>query len=524
MNAALSELGHLLRVLDERDIPLGQDDVAWAFDHHETKPEIASWVQEYLYPPTLLTKEELHYHNAHPDGVENHTGHGSPGRPLSDSDFEAAIASLEASTAAIDKQCQLLETQKQALTELKARNASRDGSTATRDRQKKLVREKAQLDFAVDELADALQSKLQTSSKQIDATVTSLPLSIDRILEKDDRILDGLQKLLPKLSDTGADQDVCEEVDRLCQALTVLSAQEIRLRMDDAYRASAGSPANETNGQTAEIERERQSLRLELDELSQEIDSLATMAVDGQFRVPLLRELQTTKSEAESDRSRWSEYVAATLQYLTTRLVALEQHSQHMQTHQRALVELTSVLETTTRTLPIAASTSQHTRQAAQQTAAPRSPATPTSSAKGLKPLHLVRANLSEPQDHVAQLLRSFEIRAGDTSDIDKLTAVLELASKSQRTRLTQLRGSTECGISEQLVETVGKADGDVEDLLQALYAHSIFGTVRLVDPEVADGLARLERQTQGLGEEMRGLDVEGIPRLVRERQREVLG
>ncbi|KAK0357490.1 hypothetical protein LTR94_000525 [Friedmanniomyces endolithicus] len=487
MTAAAGQLQHLLRVLDERDISLGHDDVAWAFDHNETKPKITSWVHEYLFAPTLLTKEELHYHTTHPDGTENCTGHGPTGRPLSDSDFEAAIASLEASTAAIDKQCQLLETQKQALTELKARNTNRDGSTAARDRQKKLVREKAQLDFAVDELADALQSKLQASIKQIDA-------------------------------------NVCEEVDCLCQGLTVLSVQEIRLRMDDAYRASAGSPANETNGQTVEIERQRQSLRLELDELSQEIDSLATMAVDGQFRVPILRELQATKSEAESDRSRWSEYVAATLQYLTTRLVALEQHSQHMQTHQRALVELTSALETTTRVLPNAAATSQQARRGPQQTAAPRSPATPTSSAKGLKPLHLVRANLSEPQDHVAQLLRSFEIRVGDTSDTDKLTAVLELASKSQRTRLTQLRGSTERVISEQLVETVGKADGDVEDLLRALYAHSTFGSVELVDPEVADGLARLERQTQGLGEEMRGLDAEGIARLVRERQREVLG
>ncbi|KAK0806797.1 hypothetical protein LTR59_003472 [Friedmanniomyces endolithicus] len=151
MTAAAGQLQHLLRVLDERDISLGHDDVAWAFDHNETKPKITS-------------------HTTHPDGTENCTGHGPTGRPLSDSDFEAAIASLEASTAAIDKQCQLLETQKQALTELKARNTNRDGSTAARDRQKKLVREKAQLDFAVDELADALQSKLQASIKQIDAS------------------------------------------------------------------------------------------------------------------------------------------------------------------------------------------------------------------------------------------------------------------------------------------------------------------------------------------------------------------
>ncbi|KAK0943651.1 hypothetical protein LTR29_004823 [Friedmanniomyces endolithicus] len=510
MNAALGELGHLLRVLDERDIPLSQDDVAWAFDHQETNSEITSWVQD---------------HTAHPNGVENHTGHGSPGRPLSDGDFEAAIASLEASTVAIDKQCQLLETQKQALTELKARNASRDGSTAARDRSKKLLREKAQLEFAVDELADALQSRLQASSKQIDVTVSSLPLSIDRILEKDDRILDGLEKLLPKLSDTDADQNAGEEIDRLCQVLTLLSAQEIRLRIDDAYRASAGSPPTKPNGQTTEAEQQQRILRLELDELSQEIDNLATMAVDTQFRAPILRDLQATKCEAETDRARCGEFVSTTLQYLTTRLIALEQHSQHIHTHQRAIAELTSALETTTRTPPSAPTTSQQTRQAAQQTAPPQSsPATPTSSAKGLKPLHLVRANFSEPADHVAQLLRSFEIRVGDTTDTDKLAGTLELAARSRRVRLIQLRESTERAVSEQLAETVGKADGDVEDLLQALYAHSTFGTVGLVDPEVAGGLVRLERRTQGLGEEMRRLDGDGIARVVRERQREVLG
>ena len=56
---ASKELYHLLRILDERDIALGRDDVAWAFDSLVTRDEVRSWVQEYLTPACLLSKDEL---------------------------------------------------------------------------------------------------------------------------------------------------------------------------------------------------------------------------------------------------------------------------------------------------------------------------------------------------------------------------------------------------------------------------------------------------------------------------------
>lgn len=56
---APTELQHLLQVLNDRDIGLGHDDVAWAFQSWGTQNEAKGWVQEYLTPPTLLTKEEL---------------------------------------------------------------------------------------------------------------------------------------------------------------------------------------------------------------------------------------------------------------------------------------------------------------------------------------------------------------------------------------------------------------------------------------------------------------------------------
>lgn len=57
--AVHAELKTLLRVLEERDISLGADDVAWAFESSKTRDSASSWVQEFLQPSILLTKDEL---------------------------------------------------------------------------------------------------------------------------------------------------------------------------------------------------------------------------------------------------------------------------------------------------------------------------------------------------------------------------------------------------------------------------------------------------------------------------------
>jgi len=49
----------LLDVLRQRDIPLGRDDVGWAFESPKTRDEIVRWVEEHLNSSTLLSKDEL---------------------------------------------------------------------------------------------------------------------------------------------------------------------------------------------------------------------------------------------------------------------------------------------------------------------------------------------------------------------------------------------------------------------------------------------------------------------------------
>jgi hypothetical protein len=53
------QLDYLLRILEDRDINLGRDDIQWAFESSKTKGDASAWVEEYLKPATLLSREEL---------------------------------------------------------------------------------------------------------------------------------------------------------------------------------------------------------------------------------------------------------------------------------------------------------------------------------------------------------------------------------------------------------------------------------------------------------------------------------
>lgn len=388
-----------------------------------------------------------------------------------------------------------MEVQKEALLALKARNGCENGAEqAGTQRQKQLAREKAQLEFEFDDLNDSLRYRLKESSTDVAGTITSLPSSVEKFFEKDDRLLDGLHKLLPKFAETGAQGSVEREVERLCKGLVALTAQEVRSRIDATYRTASGQHSSQSNGHSSPTQKQQTSLRAELEELSGEIDSLATMAVDSQYRGPILRELESTQTDSILDKARWGDYVLASLQYLTTRLEALDDHYLELYAHHRALQSITAALD------------------GIQATPAPskqEAPATPT--ARGLKPLRLVQANLSE--DPTLQLFRYLDIRVADPTDTAKLAATLEHAVRERQAALGDLEVTTAHTISDQLAQTVHKADRDVQDLLGAVYAHSQYGTIRLMESDVQEGLGELEEKTQSLGEQMRSLDLDALGR-----------
>ena len=514
-----TESRHLLRVLQDRNIPVSEGDIASAFQSKDTQDDATSWVKEYLGSATLLTKEELRFYEKH--GISATPEAPNQGRPLDDDELEAAIDSLEASTAAIDRQCQIMEQQKIALQKLKSQNNHSDSAfLAQEKRQQKFTREKAQLDLDIDELSVATKDRLRASMRQTDATTGSLDASLNRLLEKDDRLLDGLQKLLPKLADSSLDRDEAQEVEQLCLTLTDLSVQSIRARLDSTYRQSlldySRRQLSTAVPLTDQQARQRETLHAELEELGGEIEGLVTIVIDNQYRKSLKSGLSSARAEGQAQKAKWAEYTVAALVYLKDRLDAVSSHVQHLHAHGAALRSISRTLEETV-------AVTEQARAGAANT-----PSTPTArdrqtAARGLKPLRLVQANMSETQDPVVPFLREHDIRVGETIDLSKLTAVLDAAVLDRSGKLEALKKTTDATITNSMVQSLAKSDSDLHELLSAVYAQSQYGEVKLIDAQVQDGLDDLERDTQRIADKMRELDVDAITKVARKKQEEAL-
>lgn len=509
---ASKELFHLLRVLDERDTGLGRDDVAWAFEPAK-KNETEDWIKTYLSPASLLTKEEHAFLDRFGEFTPQINSAAS-GRPLSDEEFEHAISSLESSTAAIDAQCQIMENQKRALLDFKTRNASNNGHDRSEPgkQQNKLPRDKAQVDLEVSQLSSSLHERLRSSLTQAEAASTSLPSKVERLLEKDDRMLDSLQKVVPKLQGNDDDKGTLDQINQLCHAFEILEGQAIRARIDAIYHNTlAKSSDGITNGHDPLSTQENDAVRDELAELSSEIDGLLTLVTENFYRAPITKRLGNARTETNVEAARWSEYLGSTLHYLSSRLESLNEHFQHVRAHRAAL---DVVSETLDKTLASPSTKSEETQPAAAKA---------SQAQKGLKPLRLVQANLPEAPDASAQLLRHLDIRQSDPVNIAKLSRDLRAAKIDRQDKLASFTSSTDESLTKLLGESLHKADVDARDLLSAVFAHSQYGERKLSDEEVQKELDVLEGRTQTVGEQMRRTDVDGLASDVRRLQRSIL-
>jgi hypothetical protein len=435
-----------------------------------------------------------------------------------DEDFEAAISSLEASTASIEKQCKLLEAQKKALQEIQARNATSQTDSIRAQRSSKSTRERAEAEFEASELASSLQSRIDQSVKQSESATDGVHSTVERLLEKDDRLLDGLQKILPQLSDSTAEPGSVNEVDSLCKALIAYSSAEINARIDAAFSFATQPNGHQPNGHTngtrtpSTTSSQGESLRAELEELCREIDGLSTMAVDSQYRNPISKALVAAESDSEDDKAQWMSYMRDILQYLIRRLQNLEDETLQLRSQNSALqtvsAALNSVLAMPVERKPSFQALAQSPSKASQ---------------KGLKPLRLVQANLSESQDPAAQLLRHLDVRVADSRDSVQLAESLAIAVKDKHEKLTALSKKTEVAIIDKVSGSIAPADANSQALRSGVCTYSPYASINLVSSHITDGIDSLEQKTQSISDDMRKLDLDRMSSLVREKQKDIL-
>lgn len=411
---------------------------------------------------------------------------------------------MEASTAAIEKQSRLLEAQKLALQQiLQRKTGDQRADQKAHPRSAQLTRDKAKLELETSELSHSIQTGLQDAMKLTETSVESVQSSVDRILEKDDRFLDGLEKVLPQLSTSSGASGNLDDVDRLCQALVVQSNSDIYSLMDSAYSTTVQPMQTTMNGhnghaQSQELLRQRDELRSQLEELSREIDSLSTMAVDSSFRVPITRALQLSRDDSEVEKAEWSQYLNTALRYLSSRLATMDRHFEDLHARKGALRTVSAAFES------VAA---ESVEKESRPTIGPRSPS--KGSQKGLKPLRLVQANLSESQDPTTQLLRQLDVRLPESAEGGKMKGLLPAAVKERREKVSSLRAASERGVVDQIATALSKTNEDVQGVLGAVYSNSEFGTINFANVSSQRDIDSLEQETQRLGSTMRELDVE---------------
>jgi hypothetical protein len=236
---------------------------------------------------------------------------------MQEPDFESAINSLETSTAAIEKQTTILEAQKDALKKLQNLNREPTSTITDNDEKRSMqTRTKAQLDLETIELTESIQQRVTVTQRHADSSLNMLKTSSRRQLDKDDRLLDGLQKVMFKLTPLESSEKRLPDFSSLSHALVKLESKIIKDRTNTTYLEVLDGLANEKDSSghqnSAQVTEEAYALTEELESLILEVDSVLDMTISRRYRAPIVNALKLSDAQAQLEQHSWLEYVCTT--------------------------------------------------------------------------------------------------------------------------------------------------------------------------------------------------------------------
>lgn len=413
--------------------------------------------------------------------------------------MELSLRALEDSTLAIEQQCATLTSQLAAMQEIKRQNDRFSFSDRDADGYWRLKQRETEAETA--EMTELLQTKAATLQRQTAGSITALKTATARQLDKDDRLFEGLQKLLLSLEAPNDQDQQIREVEDLSRALVSLQSTVIKKRANQTYSsAMAQTTSGSESFGIAELDQtlivETETLATELDSLIEEVGSVLAMAIDHQYRHPILNTLKRRDAEARAQRQQWLSYILTNLEQMTSRLQELHSHTHDLTHYGAALAAVSATLEEMT------------VKRQATETARPSVPVKPQH--KSVRDLALPASSTSQ-RNPAVDFLRHHGIHLTTASINNAETRyAIEAAVQERKARLEDLSISTQEGILGQVSEAADTADAQLQGLLDAVYAYSPFGTVHLADSDVKARLVELGKNTDVLAEQVRGFDLKG--------------
>ncbi|EEH40135.2 hypothetical protein PAAG_08984 [Paracoccidioides lutzii Pb01] len=488
----------------ERNIPVKRDEIAAAL----TDAESCKWIKSHLGPDNLLSKEESAlYAKLEATGSLKSILQGqeiSSTRPFLDDEIRDAIGSLRASTAAIENQTETLKLQcKELKSQIRSPNQSRQReSRAWGQLNKKHALEKQQTDVTVEDLTHefetslgAVQSLLSTESS------TLLPMLAGK-LKDDDRSMLGLEKIASTVQIDGDDKELSRRATQLTAKLAGYLAEEIHSRLDRLYLeaihngASGADQGEDKNTQLATFQEE-------INSLYSEIEILSEMTTQQQFKVPILRALQSRGTETRSTSQQQLEQILDTIIQLTQSAERITERLINRQSHRIAINYLSTKYKSEQDKKQSEQQTNISTTAQKQISRLSYAPSTPGNTER--------KSSIPLPLDHgskaLEQLLRRLGVSIVDLVEsglAENTSASLDGKKQHMLEMLQNLQSTAESPLSVHL----GPADQTAQLLHSALYADSNF-EVSMADGAPEQRLSSLECQIEALRKGIDGLNVD---------------
>ncbi|KAF4636224.1 hypothetical protein G7Y89_g1879 [Cudoniella acicularis] len=522
-------LNEVIRILRDRDVPYDREALRSALRDPGSQTAVREWMEEYLSPDILLTKDEAAIY-----AYLSKTGEAdrlaaqdlSAVQGLNDSEIQNAIEELKRSTAAIEKQSETLRLQQNAMSALvkSEQRISQLRSQTNNGQLKKWNAEKSH----IEDLSQSLAYQTSDLEQQSLASEASLKQTVDNILKSDDKLLASLQKLASDLDPINSeDEEVLTRIRDLCAKLIKHTVEGIRTRLDRIYLESLDASSEDTLGQGDS--QESQDLQEELESLYSEILPVAQMSAEQQFLQPALRTIAATKGQGQERAVKAVKYarfpsplfstltntpqIHKCLIFLVTRIETFLARTKESQIHKMALnFVLSSARQELSRVEEVSPLSSKN---AASPSNKPNTQRRRTSSSNQ-SPIRARNARRrssgifeNEDVDPEQQLARNLGISLPTEPISDAARA--EMLEKTLADRVLKLdihanslQQTTELAISSHLLD----ANLTLQLLQDSLLAETMHGKVRLLDPDIESSVTMFEQEIEDLEAALEGVDL----------------
>ncbi|PGH14809.1 hypothetical protein AJ79_02825 [Helicocarpus griseus UAMH5409] len=483
-----------------RNIAVKRDDIAAAL----TDAETCRWIETHLGPETLLSKEEYTlYAKLEATGSLKSIIQGheiSSTRPFLDDEIRDAIGSLKASTAAIENQTETLRLQcKELKSQIRNGNQSRQREAKSwAQLHKKHALEKQQVDVAVEDLTRDFEITLNSAQSLLSTETNTLLPQLASKLKDDDRSMLGLEKIASAIQIDGNDRELSARATELTAKLAGYLAEEVHARLDRLYIESIQDDAPGVD----DDEEALAALQEEISSLYSEIEILSEMTTQQEFRVPILRALQSRGTEARSISQQQLEQILDTIIQLTQSTERITERLNNRQSHRTTLHYLSTKYKSEQENKQ----SEQAGKNSASQKRLSRLSYTP-STPQGTDRRRSLSLPLDEGSKALEQLLRRLGVSVIDlveTGLTEDASASLDEKKQHMREMLQNLQSSAESPLPAYL----GSADQAAQLLHSVLYAGSDF-EVSMSDGAQGQRLGSLEKQIEVLRKGIDGLNVD---------------